>query len=87
MSAGFGGSDGSVWVMGEWSVESGCHKLSENIWFVWSKTSYSGDKWIRCCRYGTHKQQVKIDTQLLIWETMSLAMLDFSLYFVLVLSS
>ena len=27
-----------------WSVESGCHKLSENIWFVWSKMSYSGDK-------------------------------------------
>ena len=28
---GIGGSDGSVWVMGEWSVDSGCHKLSENI--------------------------------------------------------
>ena len=26
------------------SVDSGCHKLSENIWFVWSKTSYIGDK-------------------------------------------
>ena len=22
-------------------------KLSENIWFVWSRTSYGGDKW-RC---------------------------------------
>ena len=22
-------------------------KLSENIWFVWPKTSYDGDKW-RC---------------------------------------
>ena len=27
---------------GGW-VDSGCHKLSENIWFVWSKMSYSGD--------------------------------------------
>ena len=26
------------------SVDSGCHKLSEKIWFVWSKTSYSGEK-------------------------------------------
>ena len=32
--------DGSV-VSG--SVDSGCHKVSENVWFVWSKTSYSGD--------------------------------------------
>ena len=30
----------------------GYHKLSENVWFVWSKTSYSGDKW-RCYRCGT----------------------------------
>ena len=40
------GLGGSVWVMGEctvgqWIVDS--HKLSENIWFVWSKTSYSVD--------------------------------------------
>ena len=27
-------------------------ELSENVWFVWSKTSYSGDKW-RCHRCGT----------------------------------
>ena len=40
------------------SVDSGCHKLSENIWFVRSKTSYSGDKW-RCYRCGTDGQ-VKI---------------------------
>ena len=25
-------------------MDSGCHKLSENIWFVWSKRSYSGEK-------------------------------------------
>ena len=34
---GFGGSDGSV--------DSGGHyKLSKNIWFMWSKMSYSGQK-------------------------------------------
>ena len=32
--------DGGV---GSGSVDSGCHQLSENIWFVWSKMSYSGD--------------------------------------------
>ena len=32
--------DGGV---GNGSVDSGCHQLSENIWFVWSKMSYSGD--------------------------------------------
>ena len=31
------------------------HILTENIWFVWSKTSDSGDKW-RCHRCGTNKQ-------------------------------
>ena len=45
------------------------HHLSENIWFVWSKTSYSGDK-RRCYQAGrttnertnerTNKQQWKI---------------------------
>ena len=25
-------------------MDRGCHKLSENIWFVWCKRSYSGDK-------------------------------------------
>ena len=30
------------------------HILTENIWFVWSKTSYCGDKW-RCHRCGTNK--------------------------------
>ena len=41
--------DGGV---GSGSLDSGCHQLSENIWFVWSKTSYSGDKW-RCHQGGT----------------------------------
>ena len=29
------------------SLSSPDDELSENIWFVWSRTSYSGDKW-RC---------------------------------------
>ena len=29
------------------SMSSPDDKLSENIWFVWSRTSYGGDKW-RC---------------------------------------
>ena len=32
------------------------HILTENIWFVWSKTSYSRDE-RRCYRCGTNKQQ------------------------------
>jgi len=35
-----------IWVTSEWwwmSTDSGRHKLSENIWFVWSEMSYSGD--------------------------------------------
>ena len=27
------------------SMDSGCHELSENVWFVWSNTPYSGFKW------------------------------------------
>ena len=76
-SAGFGGSDGSVWMMSEWSlvsgsVDSGCHKLSENIWFVWSKTSYSGDV-TDAGRTNERTTSEDRATQLLIWETLSLA--------------
>ena len=59
------------------SVDSGCHKLSENIWFVWSKTSYSRVKVemspMRDER--TNEQTTSKDraSQLLIWETLSLA--------------
>ena len=38
------------------------HILTENIWFVWSKTSYSGDK--RRCHYAgrtTNDEHVKIE--------------------------
>ena len=41
---------GSRRVMGGWNVDSGCHKISENVSIVWSKTSYSGDK--RRCHYA-----------------------------------
>ena len=36
------------------------HILTENIWFVWSETSYSGDE-RRCYRCGTNDQTVKIE--------------------------
>ena len=42
-------------------TDSGCHKLSENIWFAWSKTSYSGEK-VGChiCHRRTDNGKVKI---------------------------
>ena len=51
--------------------DSGCLKLSENIWFVWSKTSYSGD----VTDAGRDEQTTSKDsaTQLLICEKLSLA--------------
>ena len=36
------------------------HILTENIWFVWCETSYSGDE-RRCYRCGTNEQTVKIE--------------------------
>ena len=37
------------------------HILTENIWFVWSETSYSGDK-MRCYNAGrTDNEQLKIE--------------------------
>ena len=36
------------------------HILTENIWFVWSETSYSGDE-RRCYRCGTNKRTLKIE--------------------------
>ena len=47
------------------------------VWFVWSKTSYSGDKW-RCHRCGTDKQTTSKDraTQLLICEPLSFAIIQ-----------
>ena len=43
------------------SLSSPDDKLSENIWFVWSKTSFDGDKWR--CHHGdkqTNNRKVKI---------------------------
>ena len=31
----------------KWSVDSSCHKLSENVWFAWSNTCYKDEK-VRC---------------------------------------
>ena len=33
------------------------HMLTENIWFVWSETSYSGDEW-RCHGCGTTNNRI-----------------------------
>ena len=46
-----------------------------NVWFVWSKTSYSGDKW-RFHRCGVAQTTTSKDraTQLLICEQLSFAM-------------
>ena len=45
------------WVSGGPLVDSGCHVLSENVWFVWSKTFHNGLK-LRChaCERRTHTQ-------------------------------
>ena len=37
------------------------HILTENIWFVWSETSYSGDE-RRCYRCGTNERTLKIES-------------------------
>ena len=41
----------------KWSVNSGCDKLSENIWFAWSNSCNKGEK-VRCqaCDGHTHRQ-------------------------------
>ena len=41
----------------QWMTLTCCqdHILTENIWFVWSETSYSGDE-RRCYRCGTNKE-------------------------------
>ena len=37
-------------------------KLSENIWFVWSKTSYGGDKW-KCHAWTRTHRHVNIELE------------------------
>ena len=46
------------------SVDSGCYKLSENIWFVWSKRSYGGEK-MGCHLMWTDNGNVKIELEFL----------------------
>ena len=41
------------------SMSSPDDKLSENIWFVWSRTSYGGDKW-RCHAWSRTDTHVNI---------------------------
>ena len=63
------------------SVDSGCHKLSENIWFVWSKRSYEwtkGGVWrlstvgrnvkIRLEFWFLNSQWLPLSNKLTIWE-------------------
>ena len=45
-------------VVTKWSVDSGCHKLSENIWLVWSDRSYLGEK-VGCHLCGRQKCEDK----------------------------
>ena len=49
-------------------MDHGWHKLSENIWFVWSKRSYSGDKrgCHACGRTTNNGRNVKIELE--FWE-------------------
>ena len=49
---------------GMW-MDHGWHKLSENIWFVWSKRSYSGDKrgCHACGRTDGRPRNVKIELE------------------------
>ena len=41
------------------SLSSPDDKLSENIWFVWSRTSYGGDKWR--CYNGDNEQTSSVN--------------------------
>ena len=36
-----------------WSLLSPDDKLSENIWLIWSRTSYTGNK----CRFGWEEEE------------------------------
>ena len=47
-------------LLSQWKLEA----EFRNIWFVWSKTSYCGDKW-RCYRCGTNNKQQTLKIELL----------------------
>ena len=48
-------------------MNRGCHKLSENIWFVWYKRSYSGDK-KGCHARGRTDEQRNVKIGLEFWK-------------------
>ena len=50
------------------SVDKGCRKLSENIWFVWSKRSYSGQK-VGCHAHTRRHGQTECEDRARILET------------------
>ena len=60
--------DGGV---GSGLVDSRCHQLSENIWFVWSKMSYSGDMegCHACARRTDNGQRTECEDRARILET------------------
>ena len=49
-------------------MDSGCHKLSENIWFLWCKRSYSGDKKGCHARGRTTNNGRNVKIELEFWE-------------------
>ena len=48
-------------------MDNGWHKLSENIWFVWSKRSYSGDK-KGCHARGRTDEPRNVKIELEFWK-------------------
>ena len=55
------------------------HILTENIWFVWSWTSYSGDKW-RCYRCGTYGRTNKRTREDRATQPMDAGWLSFAIF-------
>ena len=57
-------------------MDSGCHKLSENIGFVWSKRLYSGQK-VGCHAYGQRTTECEDRARILESEFAVKIKLDF----------
>ena len=79
---GFGGSDGSLWVMGEWSVGQWIVGVIsfQKIFGLYGLKHHIVE--MSPMRDGTNKQTTSEDraTQLLIWETLSLAIKNWTLW-------
>ena len=58
------------------SLSSPDDKLSENIWFVWSKTSFDGDKW-RCHQGDRKPSENRVKTELVSKSTKDCWTADF----------